>query len=95
MKTLGQHIADLEQVSRDYETFIESLETYMACPYCGNPHNAESSYKGCCGENHSERAYLYEGEVILESEERALDHAFEDYCSKLPPKWERRQPQED
>ena len=46
----------------------EIKEEISVCPYCMNDFPIDS-WRGCCGEVHSERAYVtVDGECYLESE---------------------------
>ena len=50
------------------------IDTITQCPYCGSE-IATDPHRGCCGEVHSERAYLTETESYPVDETQVIEDA--------------------
>jgi hypothetical protein len=58
------------------EIKLSQIESeYQACPYCMEVY--DGNYRGCCGEAHSELAYVVDGVGYLESECTIIDDSME------------------
>ena len=49
----------------DFKQFKNSLETTIACPYCGDPNQLDPALL-CCGEVHAQLFYIVGDELVDE-----------------------------
>ena len=61
-----------------YDQFLETLEEVEVCSYCGN--DSVCDVRGCCGESHTETAYVDEANELIRDDE--LDSAYAEWRKK-------------
>jgi hypothetical protein len=67
---------------RLYELFIDSLDTEIACPYCGEPNQIDPPML-CCGELHAEKFYVINEDLVGMQDIRMINRAFEKWlCAR-------------